>query len=72
MLEKISNKLDIPMSFWFEIPGKTIIPSSTNKDGIMYEKIIQDYLDDKRRMKMEIDELKEKLEKYEGKKKEAI
>lgn len=67
-LEMISRKLKIPMAYWFQEEDQLIISENEitygdNSATIIKElrALLNDSLDDKRRMKQEIDDLRERL-----------
>ena len=67
-LELISRKLKLPMAYWFQeedaqIIAETELTYGDNSAVIIKElrNLLNDSLDDKRRMKREIDELHDKL-----------
>lgn len=67
-LEKISKALDVPMTHWWTSDETMIAQEIVESYGDDPYKIIQelrdinnDLRDDKKRLKMEVDELKEKL-----------
>ena len=63
-LEAITKALGLRMSIWWEdLSGKLI----ENKDPMVNE-LIQDLLDDKKKLKAQVDELESRLKAYEGKK----
>ncbi len=66
-LQAISNTLKLPMSYWFQEEDKLLMAEGELQYGETFPEIIkrlnallEESMDDKRRMKREIDELKEK------------
>jgi hypothetical protein len=67
-LQAISNTLKVPMSFWFLEEDKALMAEGEIQYGETFPEIIkrlnallEESMDDKRRMKREIDQLKEKM-----------
>lgn len=67
-LQAISNTLKVPMSFWFLEEDKTLMGEAEIQYGETFPEIIkrlnallEESMDDKRRMKKELDQLKEKF-----------
>ena len=59
MLEKISEKLQVPMSYWWD--EKESVTDDIYEDNRRMKNQIDDLIDDKYRMKQEIDDLRQKL-----------
>ena len=67
-LQLISNTLKLPMSYWFREEDKMLMSEGELQYGETFPEIVkrlnallEESMDDKRRLKREIDELKEKL-----------
>lgn len=69
-LELLSKALGMEMNFWWEDESNYAMDNPTFY-GKTANDVIQDLLDDKKRMKARLDELESKLQLYEPKKKDG-
>ena len=69
-LENLSKALETAMNFWWDDEANYAI-DNTKLYGKMANEIIKDLMDDKKRLKAQIDDLENRLNVYESKKKEA-
>jgi hypothetical protein len=68
----LTKALGVTISYWWEDMEISQDKDFIYPDGKMCNEIIQDLLDDKKRMKSRIDELERRLKVYEPKKKEGV
>ena len=70
-LEKITKALSLPMGYWWD-ENITMASEKHDPSAIGSNKFIEYLIDDNTRLKEQVDELKERLIRYESKKKGAI
>ena len=77
-LEKISQALKIPMSYWFKDEDKLIVTEAERNYGESLHEIIRrlnklldEAIDDKDRLKKQVDELQAKLGEFQSSRKRA-